>query len=369
MRIAFDHHAFCGQSHGGVSRYFARLARHLRDLGETVAVFAPLHRNAYLAELSSGLVRGRGVAQFPSHTTGLIRAASGYLACSAIRRWVPDLVHETYFALAGTAPRGCPMVLTVFDMTHERLPDAFPKDDPTTLRKRSAVARADHVICISEHPRRDLLELFDVSSAQVSVVHLGVDRPDSVSSDRATGLTRDGVPFLLYVGSRMPYKNFGMLIRALGAAQAVRRDFGIVAFGGGPFSGAEQEMIRSAGWSDGSVRQVGGNDQVLTALFRQATALVYPSLYEGFGLPPLEAMAHGCPVVSSNASSMPEVIGDAGEFFDPTDPQCLCDAVQRVVYSSERRADLIRRGWLRVDDFSWRLCAAETASVYRSLVG
>jgi glycosyltransferase involved in cell wall biosynthesis len=136
-----------------------------------------------------------------------------------------------------------------------------------------------------------------------------------------------------------------------------------VAFGGGHFSAEEIKLIDETGLGN-SVKQVSGNDERLASFYQNAAAFVYPSFYEGFGLPPLEAMAQQCPVISSNTSSMPEVIGDAGEFFDPHSKMEMRSAIERVIFSSAKRALLVERGKTRLAEFSWAKCAAQTGHVY-----
>lgn len=115
------------------------------------------------------------------------------------------------------------------------------------------------------------------------------------------------------------------------------------------------------------VHQVSGDDGLLTSYYQGATALIYPSLYEGFGMPPLEAMNFGCPVVCSNTSSIPEVVGDAAVFFDPSSEESMRVAIESLLRSNELSAEMIRRGYARVQHFSWAKCAAETAAIYRQI--
>ena len=142
----------------------------------------------------------------------------------------------------------------------------------------------------------------------------------------------------------------------------------MVAFGGGGFTTEEQAAFNTLGFADKRIRQVGGNVEVLGQLYATAQAFIYPSLYEGFGLPPLEAMAHGCPVVSSNASCMPEVLGEAAEYFDPLDVAAQARAIEAVVFDGQRKAELVQRGTARRARFSWARCAQETRQIYRNLL-
>jgi glycosyltransferase involved in cell wall biosynthesis len=181
-------------------------------------------------------------------------------------------------------------------------------------------------------------------------VHLGCSlRPSRSSLPTLPPAT----PFVLFVGDRGGYKNFDTLVRAMGTSR-VLRDMPLVCFGGGP--------IR-----DKRVIHVSGGDDVLASLYTQAAALVYPSLYEGFGMPLLEAMACGCPVVCSNTASLPEIAGDAAELCDPSDPAHIAAAIENVL-SPARATELRRLGAARVKEFTWEKCARETREVYRSLL-
>jgi glycosyltransferase involved in cell wall biosynthesis len=362
MRIAFDWQIFCVQSYGGVSRYFARLLEHLRARGEDGRIFAPVHRNRYVARLPSAAVMGIGLARYPPKTTRAFLALNSVVAKRALARWRPEVVHETYFNRRPFTAAGSASIVTVHDMIHERFPGDFPRSDPTSRLKRAAVARAAQVICVSESTRRDLLELFDVDESKVTVVHLGFDR---MSRGEAPARGESGRPYLLYVGQRAGYKNFAGLVAAVGSSRALRDELDIVAFGGGPFAAPELQLIAAAGLGRDQVRQVAGDDELLGRTYAAASALVYPSLYEGFGLPPLEAMAHDCPVIASGTSSMPEIIGDAGELFDPSSPAEIAGAIQRVIYSPSRIHELVRNGRRRLESFTWDSCAAQTLHVYR----
>jgi len=368
MRIAFDCQIFSAQSYGGISRYFVRLAEQLIARQQDVGVFVPWHINRYLGALPPGIVHGFRLNRYPPRTARILMSLDQMLSKQWIRRWKPGIVHETYYSRRGSAPKSCPTVITVYDTIHELFPDYFSSQDKTTSLKRSAIERADHIICISESTRKDLLSIFDVPKEKVSVVYLGFDRfTASPKVAESGGLS--GRPYLLYVGSRSGYKNFAGLLQAVSLSPRLMRDFDVVAFGGGDFRADENVLMANLGFGTGQVRYVGGDDHVLGKLYEGAAAFIYPSLYEGFGLPPLEAMAHQCPVVSSNSSSMPEVIGDAGEFFDPASSDDMVAAIERVVYSPQRSRDLVNRGAARLGLFTWGRCADTTMDIYRSLGG
>lgn len=365
MRIAFDHQIFM-HSYGGVARYFARLAQGLSDCEQQVGIFAPAYQNRYLSTLPQEIINGWQINWYPPKTTRLFSAYNQFRSRSQIVRWKPDLVHETYYSRVGSAPHKCATIITVYDMIHELFLNELPLRDSTAAIKRIAIDRADHVLCISENTKSDLMRLYGISSDRVSVVHLGFDQfVQCEHSQELSALTNK--PYLLYVGQRGSYKNFIGFLKAVASSNRLLLDFDIVAFGGSKFSAHELDLIASLGFAKNQVQHKSGNDDLLGSFYDSARALVYPSLYEGFGIPPLEAMAHHCPVISSNTSSMPEVIGKAGEYFDPSDTDDIRRAIEAVVYSDSRIDDLKQLGLERLSAFSWDKCTQETLAIYRAL--
>jgi len=365
LSVAFDHQIFDFQGYGGVSRYFVETATELaREPSCEVAIVAPLHMNEYLRAVLPPVRRtGVYIGGVPK-SRRFSRAVNSLLVPTLLRQRRPDIVHRTYYAADQPAVRGARTVITVYDLIHERMGKSMAHDLPAR-EKRAAIAAADHAICISESTRRDLIELFDVDPQRTSVVHLGFSlMPGQPSPPPAL----PGRPFLLYVGLRGQYKNFQGLLDAYAASPRMRERFDIVCFGGGPFSAQESAAVAATGAREGSVLQRGGDDGVLQHLYRGASAFVYPSLYEGFGIPPLEAMSFGCPVVCCPVASLPEVVGDAAAFFDPDETDSLVRAIDQVTDDKAFRTLLVQRGTARLANFSWQRCAQETLQVYRGLL-
>lgn len=359
MRVLFDYQIFYQQQYGGISRYFYEIANQLADIeGQKVEIFAPLYINKYFHNGSKVSPHGIRISRGRSVKVNAI--ASRLLVKP---RQNVDIFHETYYSLLNYCPRSAKRIVTVFDMIHEKLTDNFSKNDEASQNKAFAVERADHIICISEHTRQDLIELLGVDPAKTSVVHLGfalTNQNESVQEALPTAR-----PFLLYVGKREGYKNFDGLLQAYAASSKLKTDFDVICFGGGELTVQEKNLIQQLGLPMESVRHVSGDDVILAAYYREASAFVYPSLYEGFGIPPLEAMSFDCPVVCSNVSSIPEVVGNAGEMFDPYEPDSIRMAIERVVGDDALRQALIARGQQRIKLFSWGRCAQETLDVYR----
>ena len=251
-------------------------------------------------------------------------------------------------------------------MIHEKFAHYFFNRDTTKKNKPHAVHRADHVICISENTRQDLVNLLGVPKEKTSVVYLGYALSCPTGSIKPT---TQGKPFILYVGSRNGYKNFDLLLRAFSSSQLLRNEFAIICFGGGKALRRELDLAMALDLPADCVTYMGGDDSVLAALYASAKAFVYPSLYEGFGIPPLEAMSFGCPAVCADSSSIPEVVGDAAHLFDPKSESDLRVAMEQVIFSSEYAARLRAKGYERIKLFSWKKCADDTLNVYKKVLG
>jgi glycosyltransferase involved in cell wall biosynthesis len=364
LKVLYDGQIFRLQRYGGISRYFCELAPRIDAAsGVRARILAPGHRNEYLRAL------GRPVA-LGWHDGG--DDVAGRLARLAVRTcqrwtpalWRPEVLHETYYfgELAAASPH-TRRVLTLYDAIHERHPDRFRNAANMTRAKRAAAARADLVICISESTRRDAIELLGIAPDKLAVTHLAAQMPSPAPPGPPDA---DGTPYLLYVGERGGYKNWGAMIAAI-AASATLRELRLVCFGGGPFTAEEVALLQRLGLEPARITQQDGDDRRLAALYAGALCLVYPSLYEGFGIPPLEAMQCGCPVVCSGTSSLPEVVGDAARQFDPQDPESMRVAIEGVAGSPERAALLRERGRAQAARFSWDRCASQTLALYRRL--
>lgn len=363
MKILFDGQIFVAQRAGGISRYFTALAGGLNEEpGVTAKIVAPFHRNEILA--SSRATRVVGLRLNDRRGAARLRRVALNVGSPIVGRLInADIVHETYFSPRPYMSARKRRVTTMYDMIHE----LYYPGDRTTEHKKAALARCDHVICISHNTKKDLCELFDFPSERATVTHLAYE-DFSCFSDAPAPVALSGAPYFLYVGSRAVYKNFGTLLRAFAEAAQVRENFRVVCYGGGPFTESEFSMAGSLGLRPESLVHLTGSDDVLGAAYTHATAFVYPSLYEGFGIPPLEAMSAGCPVLCSNTSSLPEVVGDAALQFDPLDAEALRDSLIRVAFSEDLRRQLILRGHARRKLFSWQRCVEETLDVYRRVL-
>ncbi len=360
MRVLFDHSVFSLQEHGGISRYFGELVAGLvRAEQVEPRIVAPLHVSRVLRD---GALPAAGI-YMPriARTHRLRQLVNNLLSPLLAGDFAPDIVHHTYYLARMRLPARCRRVVTVFDMIHERYPGLMaPGEEIVARAKRDCVRRADHVICISRQTRNDLVEILGIAPEKISVVYLA----SSLGRGPAEPTPLARRPYLLYVGERRGPKNFDRLLEAY-ARSGITPDVRLVCFGGPPFSAAERARMRELGCGPEQVVRLAGDDAELESLYRHALALVYPSLYEGFGLPLLEAMACDCPVLCSGVSSMPEIAGSAAWFFDPTREDDMMQAMEGIVTSTQKREMFIRAGRERVALFSWQRCVRETITVYQ----
>jgi glycosyltransferase involved in cell wall biosynthesis len=284
-----------------------------------------------------------------------------------------DLVHwPISFAHAPSVASGRPTVLTVLDMQHEFLPQFFSRRDRTLrrLRWRPSARAVDHVIAISEFTRRTVVERYGVPEERVTAIPLSARKAPSASVSRQPVASEPaGGPWFLYPASPLPAKNHPALLAALAVHRARGSDARLVLTGPRlhDWSPVEHEIAERG--LDGAVVRLGHvSDADLQGLYARTTGLLFPSLFEGFGLPVLEAMAAGCPVACSSAGSLPEVIGDAGRTFLATDLEAIVDAMawlERLTSADRQRVG--DAGRARAAGFSMERMVRATVDVYRNL--
>ena len=286
-------------------------------------------------------------------------------AVAAPLRGRVDIYHPTlYRALPWVRRRG--VVVTHHDCTHERFPHLFPNAASIVDTKRQLFARADAILCVSASSQRDLLHFYDVPEAKTRVVHHGFTSLGPVQGGVDQGGVETSPPYLLYVGSRASYKNFGLLLEAF-SRSGLAGSYRLLAVGGGAFSAQEQEQIASLQLTGSIALVPKGDDATLARAYRDAVLFVYPSMYEGFGFPPLEAMSMGCPVLVNRTSSLPEVCGDAVFYFDSSDKDELGQRLQSIVQDKQGIANKRKLGEQHVKLYDWSRCANATLAAYRQV--
>lgn len=374
QRIAIDYTAAVHQS-AGIGRYVRELTAALLTAAAPPADFRLFVAGAH------------GIA-LPPPPTGAVYRPARLSERNFNRLWhrlhlpVPvelwagplDLYHAADFTLPPTLPR-TRTVLTVYDLAYERFPDESMPGMQAYLSRAvpRSVRRADHVITISEAARADLVEIYGVAPEKISVAYPGVDArftaqgtPGEADHVRRKYRLPDG-SFVLTVGTLQPRKNHRRLVEAF--ARIESRASLVIAGGEGWAYHEVRQAVERLGLADRVIFTGYVADDDLPALYRSATAAAYPSLYEGFGLPVLEALACGTPALTSNVSSLPEAAGDAGLLVDPLDVEAVAAALDRLLSDADLRASLAEKGIDHARQFSWARAAGVTWDIYRRLLG
>lgn len=388
MKVLYDAQCFDNQKYGGISRYFTEMIVRLRASSEVDAEIALRKtENFYIRQLSPYGAKEYRYRVSSSDFLGGFQFKGRHRVISTLRKCLGednyaesrrklqegrfDLFHPTYYdPYFLDNLKGKPFILTIHDFIHEEFPHFFPKD-PTTEYKERLARNASHVIAISEKTKSDAIRYYGLHEDQITIVHHGspfaqVDKPSAVPA---------GIPpkFILFVGTRSSYKNFNMLLRSIAPLMAKDHDLFLICTGGGVhtkqgFANDEMALIKELHLG-GKVLQVNATDSMLRALYSNAQCFVFPSLYEGFGIPILEAFACGCPVVLSDASSFPEVGGDAAVFMDPNHQESIRHSVEQVIYDEALKETLREKGYRQLAKFSWDKAAQQTMQVYQKVIG
>ena len=371
-----------GYRSAGIHTYITHLLQHLPHVDE--AFRYTVYTNAHPSIANHTIIRQ---ARWPTAKPPVRIAWEQLAQPFALRRDRPDLLHAMAFVTPLMSQQ--PAVVTVYDLSFALFPQYFRGLNQTYLRTftRWSVRRARRVIAISEHTRRDVNRLYGVPFDRIDVARPGVDadfRP--VPRDKAEAFRRKhALPdrFFLYLGTLEPRKNLSRLVDAFaqlsrlpgssarpsGDAQHTSQPYLVFVGGKGWLYDELFEKVKALGLEE-CVRFAGfapGED--LPLWYSTATAFIYPSTYEGFGMPPLEAMACGTPAITSNTSSLPEAVGDAALTIGPEDVTGLAQAMRRVWDDEALRGELSRRGIERARHFNWEATARATVESYRQALG
>ena len=365
MRILYDHQLFSLQDTGGATRYHYELARYLSGVPNVEAeLWMGINSTIYpFQELSSANVR---VKKFGGPFSSKIwRYVTNEVLSNCVAPFMGkmDVYHPTLYRRMPLVRTRC-VVATHYDCTQERFPHGFRHAKMVISAKESLYARADAIICISESCRKDLLEFYGVNLAKTRVIHLGLSRLPRCPAAAATLRKELRRKYVLFVGSRAPYKNFNALLKAFHDT-GLHHSLDLLVLGGGPLTAEERALMAYLNLSDCVMSIPEVSDNLLGEAYAAATLFVYPSLWEGFGFPPLEAMAAGCPVLASNTSSIPEVCLDAPFYFDPQDQAAFNSALLCAINDEEARRQAIEKGSKVAARYSWSKCGKETLALYR----
>lgn len=366
LKILYDYQVFAAQTYGGVSRLFYELIKHLADNNEIeLLLFHGLYINRFPLrdfKQKAAFYFGQKIAAFP-HISVLLKPINQVLFNVFANKPV-DIYHPTGYSSIVYNWRKSPVVLTINDMIPELFPQDF-RDIRSRLEiKRKCIERADKLITISKTTKQDLLRFYKMDETKISVIYPGA--PAENGKYKPCEPYKHHKPYILYVGTRKQgYKNFDNLLMGYAISKKIHDEFDLICFGGPDFSKSEYDLISLLDCLD-NVYHITGNDRELAKLYKGASGFVYPSLYEGFGLPPLEAMTYGCPVMAGHVPVIQEVLGDAAIYFEPREPEAIASVMESTLFDGTLRLKLIEKGINQVKKYSWNHMAVETFDLYKS---
>jgi glycosyltransferase involved in cell wall biosynthesis len=376
VAVFFDEQAFLMQSAGGISRYVCSLARELARTGEAeVLVFGGISANTHLLALAPG--PGLSVRFRPRRDrlriNTLVSQLSRQWRRMTFRRFQHRhgrvIYHPSYYEVDSViAARAAATVVTFHDMIPEWLAREHHADPgPLPAMKLEAARQATMLLANSEATRREVIKAYPDLKLNLAVTPLAAELPAISSSGPPPELA--GHDYFLLVGNREGYKNGVLAFAAFAGMAAARPRLRLAGIGGEPLKPAESELLSQHGLLDRWIHLRGG-DELLARCYRHAAALIYPSRCEGFGLPVVEAMQSGCPVITTACASLPEVGGGAVLYVDPDDSRALAKILESLLDNEEQRRGMIERGRDRARAFSWQATARGTLSAYhRALAG
>jgi glycosyltransferase involved in cell wall biosynthesis len=380
MKILFDNQIFKAQKYGGISRYFSELFSYFNTTKD-IKYEVPIRdtENEYLINLPSFSKENLSKKSFLKPNSKIKRKiikiielfdknSNINLVKKALQKQDFDIFHPTYYSPYFLKYlKDKPFVLTVHDMIHEIYPQYFKFDFGKTAKyKKKLIERATKIVAISENTKKDIVKYYNVPEEKIRVIYHGNTlKPNANKQIKIPNLPKN---YILFVGARGLYKNFTFFIESIAELLNIDKDMNIVVAGGysnkNDFSKKEINLFEKLKIKE-QIFQYSIDDDSLAYLYQNAICFVFPTLYEGFGIPVLEAFACGCPIVLSNTSSLPEVGGNAAIYFDPYNKNDMFEKVNKVVYDEILRKEMTAKGQIQLKKFSWEKTAIETIQIYK----
>ena len=358
MKILFDYQILMLQKFGGISRYYYELMQEMKKLdGNDVFLPVVASQNYYFRDIIKP-------ADKLYYRTDTFRNRIKTLYCFYSKKI--DIIHPTYYYpdyLKHISRKKTKVVITVYDLISELF---YPDLDEGGLEKRKeTILNADGIIVISEHTKKDLLKVYpEVNPEKVKVIYLAASME---KTDVEVDLSFLPDKYILFVGKRSLYKNGNTLLKAFVEISRKYPDVSLVMAGGGDFNEEELEIIKE-GKIEERVVQKNLSDDELYYAYKNAECFVFPSLYEGFGIPILEAFYCDCPVVLSEASCFPEIAQDAAVYCNGNDATSMASSIEEFLSDNQKREEYKLKGRKRLADFTWEKVAAETLDFYQYII-
>lgn len=358
MKTLIDNQVFENQKFGGISRYFNELQRDNKSI-QKMELFvhkSPEKKNFYK--------RAQSKIKRTLSNEKLISPNKYDFYNQQLRDLQFDIFHPTYYDTYFIKQLRKPFVLTVHDMIHEKYAEYFGTSQDS-FNKRVLCNSADKIIAISKSTKEDLIDIFNIKENKIEVIYHATTFNSII--DVNPNLEINGLRYILFTGNRSIYKNFLTFLIAVSPILKSNKNLNLLCTGP-DFTKIERQWIKSLEIEDKVKSYFCTNDNELAYFYKNAECFVFPSLYEGFGFPLLEAFACECPVVTSPGGSLKEIAGDAAMYFDPKDILEIRQSINNVLSDETLKKELVVAGKKRLKDFSWDKCRKETKRVYEEVL-
>ena len=361
MKVLFDYQIYNLQKYGGISRYFYELSKGLLTIGTEVDNSVILSDNVYTSDPIYASVKYHFKQNFRGKTS-IYRYINRIIAKKYLTGDF-DVFHPTNYETYFLKDLNKPFVITFYDLIHEKFKEQYHEygqDVGLFARRKHLLDKCSKVIAISESTKNDIVEFYGTQPEKITVIHLSSSLGTNIKYNDNLG------KYILYVGIRNSYKNFIGFVTAIASLLLKEKDLKLICAGGGSFTANEISFLSHLKIKS-QVIQKPIDDQVLAGLYKNALFFVFPTMYEGFGIPVLEAFSCGCPALISNTSSLPEVGGEAALYFDPYSTDDILNKVTELFYNDSLRCDLKEKGLIQNNKFSWDKTVVEHNKLYSSV--
>ena len=363
MKIAFSNTIFSKEKTGGISRYFVFLIKKLIEKKIDIRIISLIHKNKFLKILPKRYYGGFYLPNYP--IIRFIEKMNLNKFNSYNKHNSTNIIHDTYFTPGIYKNSSARKVITVHDLIHEKFKKYYRNSEELIELKKKSFEDCDYFICVSNNTKKDLIEFYNIDPYKISVINHGADH--LIVENNVEKNFMLNFPYLLYVGKRERYKNFDFFLKAFAKTHKINKQFKIVCFGGGSFNKKEKKLINDLSLSN-KISQIVGNDFLLGKYFSGATAIVIPSIYEGFGFPLLEAMRFKCPIFCSNIEVFKEVCGENAVFFNPHNEEDLIYQLENKLSDTTKLNNFCSENYVKSMNFTWQKTCEETLSVYKKLI-
>lgn len=386
MKILYDFQAFTMQKYGGISKCFCELISNFPsslewEIGVKESDNIHLHQSNIFTELKNSKISkdtfitekffkgkyrlynyiNRLFPNYPSVDNLNLKYSIDLIKEGKFDIFHPTFYNDYFLSFLNSKP----FVLTIHDMMPELFPEYFKKNDMQIVNKKKLIQKASAIIAVSEQTKSDIVRILNINPEKITVIYHGGPNV-SFTANKEKPLIEE--PYILYVGTRNAYKNFTQFLKAFALFHKEIPGVKLICTGSS-FTKAEKSIIENLKISH-SIINFFADDKQLANLYAHAIAFVYPSLYEGFGMPILEAYAYGCPVILSNCSCFPEIAKDAALYYNiqKGEKELTSRLLEIYNYSDIQRQNLINLGYERLSNFSWEKSSAQLAKLYNNLI-